>query len=277
MRLPASGGTAGGAHPHPLETCLSGVDGSSSVFEDDEELTLLPAAGGGCSGEIGDGCPCPARSLSPPAAQCPARPNLLLLLPPPNRPSTSGRSHGAHTHKRSFSFQVQNQMQTFQVALQFKPAADVAALAAGHAGSGGGRGSGRSSCSTQEDEPFLSLHDLQPSKRTSEWVSVGITLLPKISWVRCGCCAALWVLRCDAGAMMQVLGPSGTARGGGANPSPSTSPLPLPRPRRGGCLSASHFWASPLPSVYFSSSRSSQSTPLPFCTVCTCTRTRAAP
>lgn len=72
---------------------------------------------------------------------------------------------------------------TLQVAL-FKPAPAPAELLAGAPGGGSGRGS-----STQEeDEPFLSdlrhtMEALAPDRGTSEWLVVGLTLIPKISWV----------------------------------------------------------------------------------------------
>ena len=46
----------------------------------------------------------------------------------------------------------------------------------------GGAVPGRDTSSSQTSEPFLTMHDLQPSKQTGEWLMVGITLLPKVSW-----------------------------------------------------------------------------------------------
>ncbi|PSC67659.1 methyltransferase type 11 isoform A [Micractinium conductrix] len=55
-----------------------------------------------------------------------------------------------------------------------KPAPAVEALETGR--------SGRTSGTTDEGEPFLTMEDLRPSAATSQWLVVGITLLPKVSW-----------------------------------------------------------------------------------------------
>ena len=107
----------------------------------------------------------------------------LSLLPP------AGSSRSKTVHKHSLSGQLDHQWHAFQVAM-FKPP-DAALLENGGGGEAEGAGGGNSSrSSSQTVEPFLAaaVKDLQPSKKTAEWLMVGLTLLPKISW---------WVLRME--------------------------------------------------------------------------------
>ncbi|KAI7837872.1 hypothetical protein COHA_008359 [Chlorella ohadii] len=100
----------------------------------------------------------------------------MSLLPPPG---TLRNMFMACVRTASFD----NAVHTFQVAL-FKPP-DPAALEGGQPRTGrlGGAGDGSSSGgSSQSDEPFFTVQDVLPSKATSEWLVVGLTLLPKISW-----------------------------------------------------------------------------------------------
>lgn len=161
---------------HSLEPVLSGID-SSGVFDDDEELSLLPPAG--------EEAPEGARQAGPPTSVMPFTDELQHPPAPPLHPAGSTRPQ--HTHKHSFSQQMDNAVHAFQVAL-FKPAPDAALLMQGGLGAGGG-GASAGTSSTQEDEPFLqdlrlTMESLRPDTSTSEWLLVGLTLLPKISWVR---------------------------------------------------------------------------------------------
>lgn len=78
-----------------------------------------------------------------------------------------------HQHPTTAPPQLDTQWRAFQVAM-LKPAPAVEALETGR--------SGRTSGTTDEGEPFLTMEDLRPSAATSQWLVVGITLLPKVSW-----------------------------------------------------------------------------------------------
>ena len=101
----------------------------------------------------------------------------LSLLPP------AGSSHGKTVHKHSLSGQLDTQWHAFQVAMFKPPEASLLENGGGGGGAEGEGGAGSSRSSSQTSEPFLAaVKDLQPSKKTSEWLMVGLTLLPKISW-----------------------------------------------------------------------------------------------
>lgn len=84
-------------------------------------------------------------------------------------------------HKHSFSSQLDSQWHAFQIAF-FKPPPSGDALLGGCEGGGVQAVQGERGSTTQDAEPFLTMQDLQPSKSTSEWIVVGITLLPKLAW-----------------------------------------------------------------------------------------------
>ncbi|KAI3431554.1 hypothetical protein D9Q98_004603 [Chlorella vulgaris] len=89
--------------------------------------------------------------------------------------------HHRAVHKHSFSSQLDSQWHAFQIAF-FKPPPSGNALLGGCEGGGVQAVQGERGSTTQDAEPFLTMQDLQPSKSTSEWIVVGITLLPKLAW-----------------------------------------------------------------------------------------------
>jgi len=86
----------------------------------------------------------------------------------------AGHRKPAHSHKHSFSGHLDSQWRAFQVSLFKPPPTEVL--------EGGAAASGSRQSSEGSQEPFLTMQDLQPSKETNEWLMVGLTLLPKISW-----------------------------------------------------------------------------------------------
>lgn len=93
----------------------------------------------------------------------------VALLPSPK--------HGHHhaIHKHSISGQIHSHLHAFDVF--FKPPPDGGVLLDGNSNGVEARGTTRSS---EGSEAFLLA--VQPSKATSEWLLVGVTLLPKLAW-----------------------------------------------------------------------------------------------
>lgn len=183
-----------GRHPGPLSPALSNLSAvGSSFFEDgeEEELSLLPPAGELAAKEAGRSmrpCASPTRGCATAAAPRPPAPQVPATAGPRTRSrlatswtmrctrSRCGRAAllgstrpaaRAWVHRKSPCLRA-TQCCT-QVAL-FKPP-DPATLEGGGPRTGrlGGGGGSSSGGSSQSDEPFFSVQDVLPSRRTSEW------------------------------------------------------------------------------------------------------------
>jgi hypothetical protein len=95
-------------------------------------------------------------------------------------------AYGMHktVHKHSFSSQLDNQVHAFQVAFFKQPPVAEELLTCAPA-------VGRNS--TMGMEPLLTMEDLQLSRKTSEWLVVGLVLLPKLAW--CACSASIMLAK----------------------------------------------------------------------------------
>lgn len=96
----------------------------------------------------------------------------VALLPSPKH------HHHHASHKHTFSGQIHSNLHAFDVF--FKSPPDASVLLDG--GSHGVEARGTAGISEGSEAHFLTIHDLQPSNETSEWLVVGITLLPKLAW-----------------------------------------------------------------------------------------------